>query len=165
MAHHKQKLQQHQLIVDFPIHHRQKKEVRFASHATEQSIISVLTICHKQELWYSRDDITMMRLERGRDARALAQTLMSPSEKVLREGSIDISQAVGLEKSVNPIARGRAYKNIILQKRAVLRLQAQVQDEDELRCVSEHFSRASSERAHTLAVQWMVLDRLDQDKK
>ena len=89
---------------------------------------------------------------------------MSPSETVLREGGIDISQAVGLEKSVNPIARGRACKNIILQKRAVLRLQGQVQDEDELRCVSEHFSRASSARAHTLAVQWMVLDRLDQDK-
>ena len=167
MTHHNQKLQlQHQLIVDFPIRHRQKKEVRFASHATEQPIISVLTVCHdKQELWYSRDDITMMRLERDRDAHALAQTLMSPSETVLREGGIDISQAVGLEKSVNPIARRRACKNIILQKRAVLRLQGQVQDEDELRCVSEHFSRASSERAHTLAVQWMVLDRLDQDKK
>jgi len=164
MAHHNQKLQ-HQLIVDFPIRHRQKKEVRFASHATEQPIISVLTVCHdKQELWYSRDDITMMRLERDRDAHALAQTLMSPSETVLREGGIDISQAVGLEKSVNPIARRRACKNIILQKRAVLRLQGQVQDEDELRCVSEHFSQASSERAHTLAVQWMVLDRLDQDK-
>ena len=80
MAHHNQKLQ-HQLIVDFPIRHRQKKEVRFASHATEQSIISVLTVCHKQELWYSRDDITMMRLERDRDAHALAQTLMSPSEQ------------------------------------------------------------------------------------
>jgi hypothetical protein len=79
MAHHNQKLQ-HQLIVDFPIRHRQKKEVRFASHATEQPIISVLTVCHdKQELWYSRDDITMMRLERDRDAHTLAQTLMSPS--------------------------------------------------------------------------------------
>ena len=93
----------------------------------------------------------------NRDAYALAQTLLSPSDKVLQEG-IDISRAVGLDKHVNPIEKRRAQLNLILHRRAV-RLQEQVQDEGDLRRISEHFSSARSERAHTLAVYWVALDQ------
>ncbi len=44
---------------------------------------------------------------------------------------------------------------MILQKQAVVTLQDEVQDKDELRRISERFSRTSSERAHTLAVHWV----------
>ena len=69
-----------------------------------------------------------------------------------------MSQAVG---HVNPIRRRRTERTMILQRRAVVMLQDEVQDEDELRRISERFSRTSSERAHTLAVHWVggrVLD-------
>jgi predicted NUDIX family phosphoesterase len=44
---------------------------------------------------------------------------------------------------------------MILQKQTVVMLQDEVQDEDELRRISERFSHTSSERAHTLAVHWV----------
>ena len=151
-----------QLLVDFPArsrHRRQEhKQVRFASHITVQPITSVLAMCSKQELWYSTNDVTMMRRMMKRDAAALAQTLLSPSAKDLEEG-IDMSEAVGLDKHVNPIQRKRAQKAIILRKHAVIRLQHEVQCEDELRCISERLSCASSVRARTLAVHWVVMDR------
>ena len=149
------------LIVDFPTnrHRRQEeRQVRFASHPTVQPIHSVLAMCSKQDLWYSGSDKHMMKLQMNRDAYELAQTLLSPSDKVLQEG-IDISQAVGLEKVVNPIERKRVQKTMFLQRRAVISRQDEVQDEDELRRISERFSRASSERARTLAVHWVELDK------
>jgi len=91
-----------------------------------------------------------------RDASALAQTLLSPSAKDLEEG-VDISQAVGLDKHVNPIQRRRTQKATLLQKHAVIHLQDEVQDEDELRRISERLSRASSVRARTLAVHWVLM--------
>ena len=161
MAHHHQKLQhQHQLIVDFPIRHRHKKEVRFASQATEQPIISVLTICHKQELWYSSDDRIMVGRQMKRDANALARALLFPSDKTLQEG-IDARQVVGLDKVVSPIAQSKILRTRALHRRAITRYQDDVQDEDELRRISEAFSRPMSDRAHTLAVHWVALD----DKK
>ena len=147
-----------QLLVDFPARSRhrcqEQKQVRFASHITVQPITSVLAVCSKQELWYSRGSVDMMRLEMKRDASALARTLLSPSAKDLEEG-IDMSQAVGLENNVNPFEIRRVQKTKILQWRAVVILQDEVQDEDELRRISERFSRTSFERAHTLAVHWV----------
>jgi len=55
----------HQLIVDFPADRSKRqadKRVRFASLTTVQPITSVLTMCSKQELWYSKIDEDMMRL-------------------------------------------------------------------------------------------------------
>jgi hypothetical protein len=43
-----------------------------------------------------------------------------------------MSQAVGLGKHVNPIQRRRTERTMILQKQAVVILQDEVQDEDEL---------------------------------
>ena len=98
-----------ELLVEFPArgrrrHCRADKQVRFASHSTVQPITSVLAVCCKQELWYSSKDVDMMRVEIRRDASALARTLLSPSAKDVEEG-IDISQAVGLDRHVNPIMR------------------------------------------------------------
>jgi hypothetical protein len=95
----------------------------------------------------------MMRLEMKRDARALALTLLSPSAKDLEEG-IEVSEVIGLEKHVNPIQRRRVQNTAILQKRAVVSLQEDVQDEDELRRISESYSSASIMRARTLAKHW-----------
>jgi hypothetical protein len=155
-------LYEQRLLVDFPARSRRRchaeKQVRFAAQATVQPVTSVLTMCSKQELWYSKSDVGMMRRVMKEDASALAQTLLSPSAKDLEEG-IEISQAVGLDKHVNPIQRKRAQKAIILRKHAVIRLQHEVQCEDELRCISERLSCASSVRARTLAVHWVVMDR------
>jgi hypothetical protein len=102
-----------QLLVDFPArsrHRRQEhRQVRFASHITVQPITSVLAVCSKQELWYSTNDVTTMRRMMKRDAAALAQTLLSPSAKDL-EADIDMSQAVGLDKHVNPIFEEEGLK-------------------------------------------------------
>jgi hypothetical protein len=46
-----------------------------------------------------------------RDASALGQTLLHPSAKDLEEG-IHVSQAVGLDKHVNPIGRRSEYLTI-----------------------------------------------------
>jgi hypothetical protein len=101
------------LLVDFPVRSRhrcqEQKQVRFASHITVQPITSVLAVCSKQELWYSTNDVTMMRRMMKRDAAALAQTLLSPSAKDL-EADIDMSQAVGLDKHVNPIFEEEGLK-------------------------------------------------------
>jgi len=142
------------LLVAFPARSRHRCQVRFASHIKVQPITSVLAVCSKQELWYSTSDVTMMRRIMKRDAYALAQTLLSPSAKDLEEG-IDTSLVVGLDEHVNPIQRRRVQKTKILLKQAVVILQDEVQDEDELRRISERFSRTSTERAHTLAVHWM----------
>ena len=40
---------------------------------------------------------------RNSDAIALARTLLSPSAQDLKEGRIHVSQAIGLEKTVNPV--------------------------------------------------------------
>jgi len=98
-----------------------------------------------------------MRCMMKRDAFDLVQKLLFPSAKDLEEG-ISISQAVGLDKHVNPIQRRRAQKAMILQKHAVVHLQDKVHDEDELRHMSERFSGTSSVRARILAVHWMVMD-------
>ena len=149
-----------QLIVNFPAsRHRcqEEKQVRFASVAEVKLVHSVRHMCSKQELWYSSGDVMSMRFEMKRDAYVLAQTLRSPSDKVLR-GGIDISQAVGLDKLVDPFLGRKIQETTILQRRTVVRLQEQVLDEDELRRVSERFSRESSVRAHTLAKGWVALD-------
>jgi hypothetical protein len=101
-------------------------------------------------------NVAVMRRMMTRDASALAQALLSPTAKDLEDG-IDICQAVGLEKHVNPFQRRRAQKAMIRQKHAVVSLQDEVQDEHELRCISERFSCTSSTRTHTLAVHWMVM--------
>ena len=44
-----------------------------------------------------------MKLERKSDAIALARTLLSPTAEDLKEGGIHVSQAIGLDKAVNPI--------------------------------------------------------------
>jgi hypothetical protein len=55
---------------------------------------SVLTVCSKQELWYSSEEIGIMKLMK-RDANALTRALLFPSsDKTL--------QVVGLDKVVSP---------------------------------------------------------------
>jgi hypothetical protein len=48
-------------------------------------VASVLTVCSKQELWYSSDDFDMMELQTNREAKALARALLFPSDKDLQE--------------------------------------------------------------------------------
>jgi hypothetical protein len=104
-----------ELLVDFPTRSRRRyrysedKIVRFAPHITVQSIPSVLVECSKHELWYSKGDVDVMRTEMNQDASALARTLLFPSAKDLEEGGIHVSQAVGLDKHVNPIERRSEY--------------------------------------------------------
>jgi hypothetical protein len=67
-------------------------------------IRSTLTmISAEQELWYSKRDVDVMKLERNSDAIALARALLSPTAEDLEEGGIHVSQAIGLDKAVNPI--------------------------------------------------------------
>ena len=57
---------QNQLIVDFPAVRRKiqaDRHVHFASLATVQPITSLLTVCSKQELWYSKRELYMIRIE------------------------------------------------------------------------------------------------------
>ena len=150
-----------QLIVDFPARRYRRQEdrhVRFASHHNVRHIPQVRDVCSKRELWYSDADKTMMKRKMYRDAYDLAQKLLSPSDKVLQEG-IDMSQVVGLDKLVNPIERKRVQNNLVLQRHALICYQDDVQDEDELRRISESFSRASSDKARTLALYWVKLDK------
>ena len=86
----------------------------------------------------------MMKLQMKRDANALAQALLSPSDKNLQDG-IDASQMVGLDKVVSPIAQSQLLRTRVLHRRAITRYQDDVQDEDELRRISETFSRPMSE--------------------
>ena len=60
-------------------------------------------ISDKRELWYSRRDVDEMKIERNSDAISLARTLLSPTAEDLKEGGIHVSQAIGLDKAVNPI--------------------------------------------------------------
>ena len=152
-----------QLLVDFPTRcrtERRNKSVRFASHVSELSVRSTLTmISDKQELWYASRDIQEFRLERDQDAAALARTLLAPSAEDLKEGGLIVSKATGLERVVNPIERRRAQKTMILHRRAVISLQDKIQGDDDLRRLSESFSQASLARARTLAVHWVALDK------
>jgi hypothetical protein len=92
-----------QLLVDFPTR-RRRPTVRFTPQCTVYPIRSTLTmISNKQELWYSRNDVEKMKLERNSDAIALARTLLYPSAEDLQEGGIHVSQAIRLEKAVNPM--------------------------------------------------------------
>src|SRR6056300_1664224 len=149
-----------ELIVDFPTRRRchEDRQVRFASYPTVKPIASVLTVCSKQELWYSSEEIDIMKLQMKRDANALARALLFPSDKNLQEG-IDASQVVGLDNMVNPIERKKALRTRVLHRRVISCYQDDVQDEDELRRISETFSRPMSDRAHTLAVHWVELDK------
>ena len=152
-----------ELVVDFPIPTRPRRhedrQVRFASYPTVKPIASVLTLCSKQELWYSSVEIGMMKLQRNSDANALARALLFPSGKTLQEG-IDASQVVGLDNMVSPIAQSKLLRTRALHRRAITRYQDDVQDdEDELRRISETFSRPMSDRAHSLAVHWVALDK------
>ena len=140
-----------ELIVGFPTtsrRHQDDRQVRFSSCSTMKVVASVLTVCSKQELWYSSVEIGMMKSQRNRDANALAQALLFPSDKTLQEG-IDASQAVGLDNMVSPIERKKALRTRVLHRRAITHYQHDAQDEDELRRISETFSRPMSDRAHT----------------
>jgi hypothetical protein len=154
-----------ELIVDFPPTHQRRQEdrqVRFTAYPTVKPIASVLTFCSKQELWYSSEDRIMMGRQMKRDANALARALLFPSDKTLQDQEgIDASQAVGLDKVVSPIAQSKILRTRALHRRAITRYQDDVRDEDELRRISETFSRPMSDRAHTLALHWVALD----DKK
>jgi hypothetical protein len=60
-------------------------------------------ISDKQELWYSKRDLDEMKIERNSDAISLARTLLFPTAEDLKGGGVHVSQAIGLEKAVNPI--------------------------------------------------------------
>ena len=86
-----------ELIVDFPTRRRrhEDRQVRFATYSTVKHFASVLTVCSKQELWYSSEEIGIMKLQMKRDANALTRALLFPSsDKTL--------QVVGLDKVVSP---------------------------------------------------------------
>ena len=89
------------LLVDFPTR-RRLPTVRFDPQFTVFPIQSTLSMIDKRELWYSRWDVEDMKLERNSDAIALARTLLSPSAEDLH-GGVHVSQAIGLEKVINPI--------------------------------------------------------------
>jgi hypothetical protein len=60
-------------------------------------------ISDKREMWYSMHEEEEMKIERNSDAIALARTLLPPSAEDLHEGGVHVSQAIGLEKVINPI--------------------------------------------------------------
>ena len=100
----------------------------------------------------------MMGRQMKRDANALARALLFPSDKTLQEG-IDASQAVGLDKVVSPITQSKLLRTRALHRPAITRYEHHVQDENELRGISETFSHPMSDRDHTLAVHWVALDK------
>jgi hypothetical protein len=59
-------------------------------------------ISNQEELWYTKRDVKTMKLERKSDAIALTRILLAPSSEHLKEGGVHVSQAIGLEKLVNP---------------------------------------------------------------
>jgi hypothetical protein len=93
------------LLVDFPTRRRRRRPtVRFDPQLTVYPIQSTLTmIFDKRELWYSRMDVEDMKRQRNSNAIALAWRLLSPSAEDLQEGGIHVSQAIGLDKAVNPV--------------------------------------------------------------
>ena len=96
-----------ELLVDFST--RRRPSVRFASSAdTVFPIRSTLTmIRRKDELWYSRIDVEAMTLQMRLEANNLRRTLLTSAEDLEEEG-LHVSQAVGLEKVINPtLARGK----------------------------------------------------------
>jgi hypothetical protein len=95
------------LLVDFPTCRR---TLRFAPQAAVFPVRSTLTmISDKRELWYSKREVEQMKLERDADAITLARTLLSASAEDLKEGGVHVSQAIGLERKVNPTqARGKS---------------------------------------------------------
>mmetsp|Transcript_3083 Transcript_3083/g.4740 ORF Transcript_3083/g.4740 Transcript_3083/m.4740 type:complete len:162 (-) Transcript_3083:63-548(-) len=146
-----------QLLVDFPIR-RRPTTVRFASRATVFPIRSTLTmIVNKEELWYSKRDVKTMKLERKSDATTLARTLLAPSAEHLKEGDVHVSQAIGLEKLVNPIQAKKERKIVLYHRMTVLRLQ-EVIDDEEICHISQSLSSRGSTRAHMLAKAWVILD-------
>ena len=96
-----------QLVVGFSA--RRRPSVRFASSAdTVFPVRSTLTmISSKHELWYSRRDVETMTLQMRLDATNLRRTLLTSADDLEEEG-FHVSQAVGLEKVINPtLARGK----------------------------------------------------------
>ena len=90
-----------QLLVDFPT--RRRPTVRFASTAKIFPVRSTLTmIRHNEELWYSKRDEKTMKMQMRLDAAALRRILLSASTEDLKEGGFHASQAVGLEKALDP---------------------------------------------------------------
>ena len=102
-----------QLIVDFPTAAslRPTPTVRFASSPTVIPIRSALaTNRQKDELWYSRTDGVAMRQQLRSDAITLRRTLLAPSSaEVLENGGVHVSQAVGLEKILDPTEARSKY--------------------------------------------------------
>eukprot|EP00986_Skeletonema_menzelii_P000748 scaffold212_cov138-Skeletonema_menzelii.AAC.1 len=148
-----------QLIVDFPTASLQPTAtVRFASSPTVIPIRSTLTMIRdKNELWYSKTEEETMRIQRTLDAATLRRTLLEPSAEDLEDGGVHVSQAVGLEKALNPTEARRNRRSVLQHRMVVLRLQA-VTNDDEIRRISERLSSWSSERAHTLAKEWITMD-------
>ena len=94
-----------QLIVDFPTANslRPTPTVRFASSPTVIPIRSAsATITQQDDLWYSRTDIATMRQQMRSDAATLRRILLSPPTEILENGGVHVSQAVGLEKILDP---------------------------------------------------------------
>jgi len=98
-----------------------------------------------------------MKIERNSDAISLARTLLSPTAEDLKGEGVHVSQAIGLEKAVNPIEAKRRGRIVQLHRMAVIRLQ-EVIDDDELCHLSQRLSSRCFERAHTLAKAWIVMD-------
>eukprot|EP00984_Skeletonema_dohrnii_P026201 scaffold15512_cov90-Skeletonema_dohrnii-CCMP3373.AAC.2 len=145
-----------QLLVDFPT--RRRPTVRFASSATVFPIHSTLNmISNQEELWYTKRDVQTMKHERKSDAIALARILLAPSAEHLKEGGVHVSQAIGLEKLVNPIQAKKDRRVVLNHRMTVLRLQ-EVMDDDEICHISQRLSSRGSARAHTLAKAWLILD-------
>eukprot|EP00985_Skeletonema_marinoi_P003667 scaffold1601_cov140-Skeletonema_marinoi.AAC.4 len=145
-----------QLIVDFPT--RNQSTVRFASTVEVLPIRSTLTmIGHKEELWYTSRDFKTMKLQRRSDAIDLGRILLAPSDEDLMEGGVHVSQAVGLEKAVNPIQARKIGRIALHHRMAVLRLQ-EVTDDEGICRISQGLSSWNSERAHTLAKAYVAMD-------
>lgn len=131
-----------QLLVGF--HTRRNPIVRFATHETVVPIRSTLTmISSKQELWYSKREADLMKLEMKSDAIILARTLLATSSaQDLKNDGIHVSQAIGLEKVVNPIEAKRNKETVVRHREAILELQ-EVTDDEGLCRISQSLSRRS----------------------
>ena len=65
-------------------------------------------ICRKVELWYSLIDVETMKMQRTADAVTLRRTLLSSAED-LGDEVLHVSQAVGLERVINPTHAGVSF--------------------------------------------------------
>ena len=84
--------------------HRRRPSVRFAPSATVHPVRSTLTmICHKEELWYTKRDYEMTKMQMRLDVITQRRAILaSSSAEDIEGGAVHVSQVAGLEKELDP---------------------------------------------------------------